>query len=577
MIRTKLIINSVFLLMFFSGILLEKSIAQENNSRSTKNNPNTIVEEGGFYSMGDDFDFELSKNLDIYHTLFRELNLHYVDELDPGKMIRVSMEKMLQQLDPYTIYIPESRIEDYRASTTGQYAGIGALVNTRDTTVVIVDPYKNYPAHRAGLKAGDEVISIDGKIVGGLKSEDISHLLKGQPGTELEIVIRRKGEPNNLTKTVIREQIKIKNVPYFGMLNKEIGYIILSGFTNDASGEVRRAMSELVENQDAKSIVLDLRGNPGGLLIEAVHIVNLFVPRGQEIVSTRGKVEMSNIIFKTRNEAVDVDIPLAVIVNSGSASAAEIVSGAIQDLDRGVVIGQRTFGKGLVQKPLPLSYNAQVKLTTAKYYIPSGRCIQALDYSNRNLDGSVGKVPDSLITEFYTQSGRSVFDGGGVLPDIQTEVQIRGQVVSSLIAKYLIFDFVTEYTLDMDSITNPDDFVETKEMFTAFMKYIETKEFKYVTKREGALNELIETAKREKYYEEASDEFEALKVKLAHNQEGDLKKFEEEITHIIAGEILARFMLQSGRHIYSLRHDIEVKKAIEVLSDKALYTKTLAK
>jgi len=377
----------------------------------------------------DNDDFEIVKNLDIYYTLFRELNLIYVDETDAGKLVKTSIDQMLKSLDPYTVYIPESKLEDYKFMTTGQYGGIGALIRNSGDFTLIAEPYEDSPAMKAGLKAGDIIIEVDKKSIKGKDSDEISEVLKGQPNTPVDLLIERPGEENKFTKTLIREEIKIKSVPYFDMLNEEIGYISLSQFTMNCSNDVKEALIDLKENRNAKSIILDLRSNPGGLLMEAVKIANLFVEKDQEIVSTKGKVKQWNKTYKSTMPAYDSEIPIIVLVNSGSASASEIVSGAIQDLDRGVIVGQRTFGKGLVQATRDLSYNSKLKVTTAKYYIPSGRCIQALDYSNRNDDGSVGKIADSIITQFSTKNGRKVYDGGGIMPDIITEPKTISNII----------------------------------------------------------------------------------------------------------------------------------------------------
>jgi carboxyl-terminal processing protease len=351
--------------------------------------------------------FEVSKNLDIFATLFRELNIYYVDETNPGDLMKKGIDKMLESLDPYTNFIPESEIEDYRYMTTGQYGGIGALIRQQGGYVYISEPYEGFPAQKADLRAGDKILKLNDIDVKGKTTDDISKLLKGQPSTTIKLLVEREGESKPLEKIVNREEIKIKSVSYYGMVNKEIGYIKLTGFTENASGEVKAALVELKKNAELKSVVFDLRGNPGGLLKEAIDIVNIFADKGTEIVSTKGKVKEWDKVHKAVNNPVDVNIPIAVLIDRGSASAAEIVSGAIQDLDRGVVVGQRSYGKGLVQQTRPLSYNSQLKVTVAKYYIPSGRCIQALDYSHRNDDGSVDKVPDSLISAFKNQERKN--------------------------------------------------------------------------------------------------------------------------------------------------------------------------
>lgn len=528
-----------------------------------------------FFVAFKDSSFEIAKNLDIYYTLFRELNLYYVDETDPGDLIKTSIDEMLADLDPYTVYIPESKMEDYNFMTTGQYGGIGALIRKSGNYVVITDPYEGYPADKAGLKAGDEIVEIDGIQLKEKDSSDVSELLKGQPNTEVKIKIKRPGTKKEIEKTIIREKIKVYNVPYYGMVEDKIGYIRLSNFTSDATKEVKKAFLELKKENEIESVILDLRGNPGGLLIEAVNISNLFVSKGQEIVSTKGKVKQWDRTYNAMFEPVDTTIPVVVLVNRGSASASEIVSGAIQDLDRGVVIGTRTFGKGLVQTTRPLSYNSKLKVTTAKYYIPSGRCIQALDYTNRNEDGSVGTVPDSLISEFKTKNNRTVYDGGGIIPDITTEKQQLSKIAVSLLVKNLIFDYATEYVLEHDEIAEIDEFEFTEEDYNNFITFLSDKDFDYETKSEKSLEKLIKQAKKEKYYDFVEEEFEVLKVKLAHDKDKDLQTFKEELKELIAEEIVGRYYYTKGKIKFALKADPDVEKSIEVLKSQNLYASIL--
>jgi carboxyl-terminal processing protease len=519
--------------------------------------------------------FEIAKNLDIFATLFREVNMYYVDETKPGQLVKKGIDEMLNSLDPYTNYIPESDVEDYRFMTTGQYGGVGSTIRTNNGYVIIADPYENYPAFKADLRAGDKIIEIDSKPMKGKKSDDVSKLLKGAPGTVVTLMVEREGETKNLEKKITREEIKIKSVQYHGMLNETIGYITLSSFTENASTEIRDAVLDLKKNDNLKGIVLDLRGNPGGLLNESVNIVNVFVDKGQEVVSTRGKVKEWEKSYKTINTAVDATIPIAVLVNSGSASASEIVSGAIQDLDRGVVIGQRTFGKGLVQTTRKLSYNSQLKVTTAKYYIPSGRCIQALDYTNRNEDGSVGKVADSLMKPFKTKSGRVVYDGGGVLPDVKTSVKTYSKIATSLANKSLLFDYATTYKLKHATIAPAKEFELSDNEYKEFCDYAASKEYDYTTKSEKLLKELKESAETEKYFERAQPEYEALKAKLVHNKNEDLQSFKTEIKHLLEAEIVGRYYYQKGRTQNVLAHDADVASAIELLNDKDKYNSLL--
>lgn len=519
-------------------------------------------------------DFEIVKNLDIFYTLFREVNLFYVDETDPEKLVEKSIEGMLETLDPYTTFIPESEMDDFKFMTTGKYGGIGALIRRNDHYTVITDPYEGFPAQKAGLKAGDVIIEIDGVSILDKSAQDVSELLKGTPNTEVNLLIERPGEEEEITKTIVRERISISGVPYYGTLNDETGYIRISNFTQNVHEDVKEAVKQL-KNEGVKGLVIDLRNNPGGLLIEAVEIANLFVPKGQEIVSTKGKVKQWDNVYKTQNEPLDTIIPLTVLVSRGSASASEIVAGALQDLDRAVIIGQKTFGKGLVQTTRPLSYNAQLKVTTAKYYIPSGRCIQALDYKHRNEDGSVGYVPDSLKSEFQTKAGRKVYDGGGIVPDIEMEQEQLSNIAISLYTKSLIFDYATEYAIEHETIPAISEFKITKDIYDDFKEFLSDKDYDYETKSDENLKELIESAKREKYYEKAKEEFEKLELKLAHDKEKDLETFKDDISKYIREEIVGRYHYQKGEIRASIDNDETVFKAVEILKENESYKSIL--
>lgn len=519
-----------------------------------------------FYSFKqDDKNFQIAKNLDIYYTLFRELNLFYVDDIDAGKLVKTSIDKMLESLDPYTNYIPEDDIEDFRFMTTGEYAGIGALISKQKNKIVISEPYEGFPAMKAGLKAGDELLEVAGKSTENLSTSDVSSLLKGPAGKAVVVKIQRYGQKKPMEIEIIREKIQIDPVPYYGMIDKETGYIRLSNFTVDCTERVKMALIELKEKQGAKSLVLDLRSNPGGLLIEAVRIANLFIPKGQEIVSTRGKVKQWDKVYTATENPVDTIIPLTVLVNRGSASASEIVAGAIQDLDRGIIIGTRTFGKGLVQTTRDLSYNAKLKITTAKYYIPSGRCIQALDYTHRNEDGSVGVVPDSLISQYKTKKGRIVFDGGGVVPDVKVEDETLSNLSINLVTQSVIFDFATYFNSKTESIAAPEEFRITPEIYSDFAQFVKNQDFKYESKTEKELDQLIDVAKKEKYYEISKEEFEKLKVSLGHNIDQDLEHFKPEIDELLTDEIVSRYFYQKGAIKAALLEDQDVLKAIEML------------
>ena len=523
------------------------------------------------YSFSDDY-FEISRNLDIFATLFRELNIYYVDETNPGDLMKKGIDDMLASLDPYTNYSPESEIEDYRFMTTGQYGGIGSLIGSRNNEVIITDPYEGFPAQKADLRAGDVIVELDGKPIKGKKNDEVSKLLKGQPKTSVKITIRREGEPNLIDKNVVREEIKINSVSYSGIIDNDLGYIRLTGFTENAGQEVKNALQALEAKTKLKGLIFDLRGNPGGLLNEAVNIVNIFVNKGVEVVSTKGKAKEWDKTYHALNNPVDTEIPVAVLVNSSSASASEIVSGSLQDLDRGIIIGQRTFGKGLVQTTRPLSYGAQLKVTTAKYYIPSGRCIQALDYSHRNDDGSVGKIPDSLITQFKTKSGRTVYDGGGVMPDFVTDVRQLSPISQSLLLKYLLFDYATMYRNTHPSIAPAKEFHLSDAEYAEFVKWISAKDYDYETKSEKILDDFKTTAEKEKYFSAAAAEFEVLKKKISHDKNADLQKFKDEITELLENEIVSRYYYQSGQIEASFKNDLEIKKATEALKNKDVYS-----
>lgn len=516
--------------------------------------------------------FQIDKNLDIYYTLIRELNLFYVDDINPTDLVKTSIDKMLESLDPYTNYIAESDIEDFRFMTTGEYAGIGALISKHGDEVIIAEPYEGFPAQKAGLRAGDILLEVSGKSTEKMTTEDVSNLLKGPANQIVKVKIQRPGEKKNIDIDIVREKIQIDAVPYYGMLNDETGYIRLSNFTTNCGDEVKKIFTELKEQKGAKSLILDLRSNPGGLLIEAVKIVNIFVPKGEEVVSTRGKVKQWDKVYTATEQPVDTVMPIAVLVNRGSASASEIVAGALQDLDRAVIIGTRTFGKGLVQTTRELSYNAKLKVTTAKYYIPSGRCIQALDYSNRNEDGSVGAVPDSLISEFSTKKGRKVYDGGGIVPDVKIDLDRFSSLSIHLVQNFMYFDFATQYAYKHKTIPSPEEFEITDEILNEFKSFLKEKEFTYESETESMLDELIETAKEEKYYDVAQSQFEALREKIGHELDKDLVQFKDEVKEMLTDEIISRYYYQKGAIRASIKTDKGIEKAKEVIKDPTIFS-----
>ena len=522
-------------------------------------------------------DFKIAKSLDIYHSLFRELNIFYVDETNPEDLVETSIESMLESLDPYTKYIPEKDMDDFEFMTTGNYGGIGALIRQDGDYAVISQPYKAFPADKAGLKTGDVIKKINGQSIEGWELEKVSNELKGIPDTKVKITIDRLGHEEPLTKEVVRDDLHINSVAYHGMADEEhgIGYIRLSKFTRNAGREVRNAFKELEENNELNAMVLDLRNNPGGLLNEAVNVANIFIPKGEEIVSTKGRIKKWNENYTTENQPLDTNIRLTVLVNRASASASEIVAGAVQDLDRGVVIGQRTFGKGLVQTTRPLNYNSKLKVTTAKYYVPSGRSIQAKDYSNRNEDGSVGEIPDSLVKEFTTRNGRKVYDGGGIRPDIHIQPQEPSKIAISLLMQNLIFDYATHFTVDHDTIPAAGQYEISDATYSDFKEFILNRSWEYTTQSQEKLKELTKTSRREKYYDQISSELKEVREKLAPDKEEDLMRFESSIKQLLKEEIAGRYYYQQGKIRANLEDDGQYDKSVQVSRDQKLYQSIL--
>jgi carboxyl-terminal processing protease len=521
---------------------------------------------------GDNF-FEISKNLEIFATLYKELNLYYVDETQPGDLMKTGIDAMLESLDPYTNYITESNIEDYRFMTTGQYGGIGSLIRSIDGDVYISEPYEGSPAQKSGLRAGDKILMIDGVDISDKDQEEISSLLKGQSGTGLKVTYERFDIINEVEIT--REEIKIPDVPYYGMLNNKVGYISLNSFTQTASKEVREAFVELKNDHGMEKLIFDLRGNGGGLLREAINIVNFFVPKGQEVVRTKGKISEWDRTHVALNEPLDLEMPLVILVDQGSASASEIVSGAIQDLDRGVVVGNTTFGKGLVQQTKDLQYNSKLKLTVAKYYIPSGRCIQKLDYSHKTDDGTVEEVPDSLLKKFETEAGRVVMDGRGIEPDIKVEDDELPHIILSLLTENLFFKYANDYSRNHESIADAADFDLTDEEYNEFIAYLEGKNYSYTTDTEKEFEKLVRIAKDEKYYGMSESAFEEMEKAISSKKNNDLQIFRENIEPILENEIVSRYYYQKGRIKNSLSDDAAVDTALSVLADSEKYRQIL--
>ncbi|MEE1271330.1 MAG: S41 family peptidase [Bacteroidales bacterium] len=532
---------------------------------------NTI---NSFSQIDDEKYFEMNKAIETFGSVFKSLHSNYVDELNSGDLVKTAIDAMLAKLDPYTNFYPESEMEEVKLQYLGQYGGIGALIHYKNGIVYISEPYEGLPAYKAGVKAGDAILSIDGKSAKGKTSNQVSEKLRGQAGTEIELELERDGKI--IKKTFRREDIQLPNVPYFGMIDSVVGYIKLNEFTKEASKHVQEAFENL-KRQNMQYLIFDLRGNGGGLLQEAVNIVNLFVDKGQVVVSTKAKTVEKNSVFKTTKKAIDTKIPIVVLIDGTSASASEIVSGSLQDFDRAVIMGQCSFGKGLVQNILPLIYNSQIKVTVSKYYIPSGRCIQAIDYSHRDKDGNANKIPDSLRTAFKTKGGRTVYDGLGIEPDITIAPEYASNIAIALISKFLCFDYATKFVKENPNIASAKDFEITDEIYNDFIEFLKDKDYNYTTTSEKILDDLITSAKKEKLGENTLKEIELIKTQIAEDKKEDLIKYKEDIKEILLSEIVVRYYNQKGRIEALLKHDNEVKEATKLLYDQKQYNKTLGK
>ncbi len=516
--------------------------------------------------------FEVIKNLELIDLIYLNLEKFYVDETRTGAISKAGIEAMLAELDPYTVFYHESNIEDYRMMTTGQYGGVGAVIRKIDDYVIVSEPYENNPALEAGLRAGDKILEIDGKDMKGKSTEEVSTALKGVKGTSVNVKVDRPSQ-GEMTFSVTRDEIKMPDVPYSGMLEGNIGYIKLNSFTQTASSSVIEAYKALKEDGMTK-LILDLRGNGGGMLIESVNIVNMFVPEGEKVVETKARIVEENRTYRTKNKPLDLDIPIVVLIDGGSASASEIVAGTLQDLDRGVVVGETSFGKGLVQRTLDLKYGSKMKLTIARYYTPSGRCVQKLDYFHK-FEGKVDEIPDSLITIYKTKNGRDVIDGRGIEPDVKVETEDLSRLAVVLLMENIIFDYATDYANNYPTIANVESFNVSDKEYERFMRYVESREFEYTTRTEEKLKKLLETAKSENYDKAIADEYEALLNKVKASKEKDLVLFKEQIKKLLQNEIVSRYYFQTGRIVNSFNEDRALREAMSILNDAKRYNSIL--
>ncbi len=526
------------------------------------------------FKSGDSRSFKIAKNLDIFNSIVKELDMFYVDTINADKTIREGIDAMLYSLDPYTQYFPEDDQAELEQMLKNSYGGIGSIIRYEPKLkrTVIAEPYENMPAANAGLKAGDILLEIDGKDL--LGNTDVSKLLRGQVGTSFKLKVQRPGTKEPLEFNIVRRSIQMPLIPYYAVLENNVGYINLSTFSGNPSKEFKQAFLDL-KKKGITSLVIDLRNNGGGLLEESIEIANFFLPRGKTLVTTKGKIQQSSNTYKTLREPLDLEIPLAVLVNGGTASSSEILAGSLQDLDRAVIVGSRTFGKGLVQTPRPLPYGGTIKLTTSKYYIPSGRCVQAIDYEHRNEEGAAGRIPDSLTTVFHTAAGREVRDGGGVAPDIDVKQEKLPNILYYLVNDNLIFNYATDYCLKHPTIPSPEKFEVTDADYADFKAMVKKADFKYDQQTEKILKNLKEMAEFEGYLTDASEEFKALEEKLKHNLDHDLDYFSKDIKSMIAVEIIKRYYFQRGSIIQQLKDDDDLKAAIKILGDQPKYKEML--
>jgi len=521
----------------------------------------------------DNTNFEILKNLELFEAVYKNVDLYYVDKSNPGELMRTAIDAMLAELDPYTNYIPESKMEDYKLMTTGQYGGIGAVIRLMGNNVGVVDPYEGFPAHKAGLIAGDEFVEIDGKNVEGLSTSEVSTKLKGQPGKAITVKVKRGDDFK--TFTFNREEVKISAVPYSGMVSDKVGYIKLRSFTKTAAKDVFEAFKVLKSEHQMEKLIFDLRGNGGGLLVQSAQIVNYFVDKGSEIVSIKGRISADNKIYTAKVNPLDNTIPIVVLIDGGSASASEIVSGALQDLDRAVILGKTSFGKGLVQRPMDLTYNAKIKVTIAKYYTPSGRCIQKLDYASKKLGEKADEVDESTISTFKTKNGRTVKDGRGVEPDVTIEKKSFSRLTATLVRNDLIFNFATNYRVNNATVADAKTFRLTDEEYAEFTAYVLAKEFEYTTASSEYMKRLKEVAEDEGYFEDSKGDFDELLEFYKPSKERDLQKFQPELMELLEDEIIGRYYYQTGRIKHALLDDSYILEAIKILNDSKRYNQLL--